>query len=154
MLLNEEEKEKHRNEFSWGKVLLVAGLGFAALMIWILADFGPNAESITNVVATVNADASNECPETLAILATTSRPCAVTIRNKEGRSLTGVTLNVNGEYTFNVGRLEIGSYEAYSVDLADFAKRDGTRFNIVSTRILSMSLRSDQGSAYWTFEEE
>jgi hypothetical protein len=147
-------KEEDRKGFSWGKVLLVAGLGFAAVMIWMLADFGTNAESVTNVVPTVDADASYECPETLAILATTSRPCTVTIQNREGRSLTGVTLSVNGEYTFNVGSSGIGSYEAYSLDLADFAKRDGTRFNIVSTRILSMSLRSDQGSANWTFEEK
>jgi hypothetical protein len=152
MYLNEKDKEKHRKEFSWGKVLLVALLGFVALMTWAYLDFSPSAKPIPNIVTKVNADASYECPETLAILAATSRPCTVTIRNREDRSLNGVTLGINGEYTFKVGSPGIRSRETYSVDLADFVKDDGTRFNIVSTRVLSMSLKSNQGSVNWTLE--
>lgn len=132
-------------------VVLVAGMGFVVVLIWAFFDSGPSAKSITDVVATVNADASYECQETLAILATSSRPCTVTVHNMESRLLTGVTLSVNGEYTFNVERSGIGSRQAYTVDLADFVKGDGARFNFVSTKILSMSLRSDQGSKKWTF---
>lgn len=71
----------------------------------------------------------------------------VMVRNFGSGTWGGCELQLNSVYKVQ-GRVVAAGGEAHGYPVRDFVKRDGTRFNMVTNKPLSMYIHCDQGSWY------
>lgn len=111
-----------------------SGAGPFVLVVIALAVVGWVVFALTNANSTPTE--SNEKPLNLLVGRDST---GITIENKTDEEVTGCRMTVNGDYQYGAFNIS----ESGTVPYAEITKRDGERFNILSTSVKSIVIDCD-----------